>query len=201
MPHGGKACRLQPISARLRSWTWQDARKQARCELEKLHAQDHEEEMLPVRLGALSDVQLLTPQTLALEARQLESFRRWCARFLPGADVEALFATVPQFLPWALKSYAEFMFRNGGALSNYRHLVLAAQRWIPSSRVYMVPAWEMVERMGSFESRKPSDAHTRNTGDSDVCSSLALAMVQLGWCNSPRFLWCWAFGRDFEMFP
>ena len=126
----------------------------------------------PVRLGALSDVQLLTPQTLALEARQLESFRRWCAKFLPGADVEALFATVPQFLPWALKSYAEFMFRNGGALSNYRHLVLAAQRWIPSSRVYMVPAWEMVER---WEALSPVNHRT------PIPETLVTAMCALAW--------------------
>ena len=126
----------------------------------------------PVRLGALSDVQLLTPQTLALEARQLDAFKRWCLNFMPGVDIEALFATVPQFLPWALRSFSEAMFKNGGALSNYRHLVLAAQRWVPSSRVYMMPAWEMVEK---WEMLTPVNHRT------PIPETLVTAMCALAW--------------------
>ena len=126
----------------------------------------------PVRLGALSDVQLLTPQTLALEARQLDTFKRWCLNFMPGVDMEALFATVPQFLPWALRSFSEAMFKNGGALSNYRHLVLAAQRWVPSSRVYMMPAWEMDEK---WEMLTPVNHRT------PIPETLVMAMCALAW--------------------
>ena len=104
---------------------------------------------VPVRHEPLSTVQLLTPQTLALDARQLSAFLGWCAQFFPDEDVQALFGTVPQFLRWALKAYADMLYRTGGALSNCRHLILAVQRWVPTSRLYMVPAWEMVERDGS----------------------------------------------------
>ena len=54
---------------------------------------------------------------------------------MPAVDIEALFATVPQFLPWALRSFSEAMFKNGGALSNYRHLV-----WLLNVG-YLVPGY------------------------------------------------------------
>jgi len=91
---------------------------------------------------------------------------------MPAVDIEALFATVPQFLPWALRSFSEAMFKNGGALSNYRHLVLAAQRWVPSSRVYMMPAWEMVEK---WEMLTPVNHRT------PIPETLVMAMCALAW--------------------
>ena len=99
-----------------------------------------------LREGSLLDVNLVTAQTLALEAKQLRLFREWCHRWLEGVNLEELFSKVPQFLVSALECYAEWLFKNSGALSNMRHIILAAQRWIPLSRPLMTPAWEMVDR-------------------------------------------------------
>eukprot|EP00435_Cladocopium_sp_Y103_P050506 s1798_g15.t1 len=98
------------------------------------------------REGTLSSVTLVTAQTLALEARQLALFCAWCRRWLGEADLDSFFSAAPQFLVAALEAYAEWLYKNAGALSNLRHLILAAQRWIPSSRPLMMPAWEMVDR-------------------------------------------------------
>lgn len=98
------------------------------------------------RQGSLFDVNLVTSQTLALEAKQLRMFCEWCNRWLEGIELEVLFSRVPQFLVSALERYAEWLFRNSGALSNMRHIILAAQRWVPASRPLMTPAWEMVDR-------------------------------------------------------
>ena len=42
------------------------------------------------------------------------------------------------------------MYQSGGAISNLRHLLLAAQRWKPACRPYMSIAWEMVDRWFSL---------------------------------------------------
>ena len=98
------------------------------------------------RQGSLLDVKLVTTQTLALEAKQLKMFCDWCNKWLQGIDLEVLFSRVPQFLVSALERHAEWLFKNSGALSNMRHIILAAQRWIPASRPLITPAWEMVDR-------------------------------------------------------
>ena len=69
---------------------------------------------------------------------------------LNDVDLAYLFATVPLYLCHALVRYADELYSSGGALGNLRHLILAAQRWIPASRPMMQPAWEMVERWESL---------------------------------------------------
>ena len=59
---------------------------------------------IPARLARLGDVQLLTPQTIALEARQLRCFKEWCEQYLVSCDLERLFATVPQFVPFGRRT-------------------------------------------------------------------------------------------------
>ena len=76
----------------------------------------------PIRVGRLAEVQLVTAQTLALEAKQLERFQLWCNETLADVDLFELFSAVPQFLMEALKAHADWLFQNGGALSNLRHL-------------------------------------------------------------------------------
>eukprot|EP00435_Cladocopium_sp_Y103_P061170 s1087_g22.t2 len=98
------------------------------------------------RPGSLFDTQLVTPQTLELEAKQLRYFQLWCSESLVDIDLQIFFTAVPQFLSSALVAYADELYRTGGALSNLRHLILAAQRWIPGSKIYMDQAWQMVER-------------------------------------------------------
>jgi hypothetical protein len=41
-------------------------------------------------------------------------------------------------------------FQTGGALSNLRHLLLAAQRWRPSLRTFMQLSWD-----GCWEAQEP----------------------------------------------
>jgi len=100
----------------------------------------------------LSATELLTAQTLQLEAKQLEPelFCKWRSEHLKDVDLAALFATVPLFLCHALVRCADELFVSGGALSNLRHLILASQWWIPAARPMMQPAWEMVERCESL---------------------------------------------------
>ena len=96
--------------------------------------------------GGLAGVQLVTACTLALEARGLSRFQEWCRERLPTCELDCLFAAAPLFAVQALEVHAEWMFQNGGALGNLRHLILAAQHWIPSTRPLTAPAWEMVSR-------------------------------------------------------
>eukprot|EP00438_Fugacium_kawagutii_P023162 Skav227287 [mRNA] locus=scaffold4822:20112:21572:+ [translate_table: standard] len=96
--------------------------------------------------ASLFEFELITAQTLALEAKQLQLFCDWVSEMMPTTDIEELFQLVPQFLASTLTSYAEHLYQHGGARSNLRHLILAAQRWISSSRPHMTPAWEMVEK-------------------------------------------------------
>ena len=98
------------------------------------------------RVEALQAVRLLSGQTQALETKLLREFVDWCGRSMPSVEVEDLFRIVPQFLADVLVAYAEHMYQNGGALSNLRHLILAAQRWIPAVRPLTYSAWEMAER-------------------------------------------------------
>ena len=65
-------------------------------------------------------------------------------------DLTDFFSKVPGFLPYALVKYADELYSKGGALSNFRHLILAAQRWIAASRPLMQPAWDMVEKWESL---------------------------------------------------
>ena len=62
-------------------------------------------------------------------------------------------------------------FAHGGALSNLRHLILAAQRWKPSARPFMATAWEMVER---WELLTPVN-HRIPVPESVVCAMCVLA--------------------------
>eukprot|EP00435_Cladocopium_sp_Y103_P038687 s964_g10.t1 len=101
----------------------------------------------PVRPGmVLAQVQLISGQTLALEARLLQSFCIWCSGWFGNADLEVFFSCAPKFLADALEVYAEWLYNHGGALSNLRHLILACQRWVPASRTFMSAPWDMVER-------------------------------------------------------
>ena len=97
------------------------------------------------------------PQTLAMEARLLQEFLRWCSRTITSSSVSDLFDQVPTFLPVALRAYGDLMFQRGLALSNLRHLILACQRWKPATRPYMSSAWEIVER---WEAQTPVSHRT-----------------------------------------
>ena len=124
------------------------------------------------RKGSLFDSELLTAQTLALQAKQLSLFQEWCGESIPVDEQYMLFTAVPLFLAKALVGYAENLFKTGGALSNLRHLILACQRWVPGSRAYMQQPWEMVER---WEALAPVKHRT------PVPESLVQSLCVLAW--------------------
>ena len=115
-------------------------------------------------------------QTMELEAKQLDLFCRWCSGFFEQIDLTNLFSLCPLFLCQALVRDADVMYTTGGALSNLRHLILAAQRWVPACRPMMQPAWEMVER---WESLVP--VRHRTPIPEALVQSLCVLAWQLKW--------------------
>ena len=75
--------------------------------------------------GTLEDMLLLSGQTQALEAKQLGLFIEWCQTAIRSVDVGTLFDAVPLFAGQCLRNYGDVLFQHGGALSNYRHCILA----------------------------------------------------------------------------
>ena len=107
--------------------------------------------------GSLEAMPLLTAATTELEARQLNLFLEWCRSEIREANLNNLFDIVPAFLGQSLRCYGDILFQQYGALSNYRHLVLACQRWKPAARPYLFQAWELVRR---WENQEPVSHRT-----------------------------------------
>ena len=134
-----------------------------------------------VRSGmSLQNVQLRTPATEALEARQLEAFFSWSQQQMPSTDVQLVYKACPGFLGEALCVYGVRMFETAGALSNYRHLILALQRWSSLFRVHASRCWELVAK---WELCEP--VSHRPPIPSVVVKSLICLGLQLGWRR-----WC-----------
>jgi hypothetical protein len=121
----------------------------------------------------------LLPATLALEARLLTAFKTWCEREVKSISLDALLDKLPELLPFLLRRYGDLLFQSGGALSNLRHLVLAAQRWRPLARPYMQPCWELVAR---WEAQQPVTHRT------PVPEALLKALCTIGWLRG-WFAW------------
>lgn len=126
--------------------------------------------------GSLEGMPLLSTGTQALEAKQLAAFIQWCEVELQDADIGLLFDLVPTFLGQALRTYGDIQFQQRGALSNYRHLLLAVQRWKPGSRPFLQVGWELVRR---WEFQEPV-VHRTPVPESVVKAFIAHAFF-LGW--------------------
>ena len=131
------------------------------------------------RQGSLFDFELLSANTLALEAKQLKLFVDWCQAFMPGTPLDELLDKVPEFGVNALVAYAEYLYATGGALSNLRHVILAVQRWKPGTKPFLGGAWEMVER---WELVSPVKHRT------PVPEAIVQAMCAVAW-NLKWFSW------------
>ena len=154
------------------------------CEKRKLHLAgcakvndrvgeaDHPGRNAARRNYSLETVNLLTPQTMALEARVLDEFLSWCKSGLPSCNVESVFDQVPLFLVQTLRCYGDLQFQRGGALSNFRHLCLAIQKWKPVCKPYMQSAWEIVDK---WETQQPVKHRV------PVPEVLLQAMVTMAW--------------------
>ena len=121
----------------------------------------------------LESMPLLLPATLALERRLLDEFLNWVRKDLSAAPLEVIFHKAPALLALLLRSYGDMMFQAGGALSNLRHLLLAAQRWNPMLKPYMQLPWELVAR---WEKQHPVRHRT------PVPESVVKAICTLAWC-------------------
>ena len=94
--------------------------------------------------GTLEGLPGLLPGTLEMEAKLLKEFLRWCSSKLDSPVT--VFDRVPLFLGTVLRSYGDLLFQRRGSLANFRHLILACQRWKPSCRPFTGTAWELVRR-------------------------------------------------------
>jgi len=130
--------------------------------------------------GTLEDQPLLSAHTQALEAKQLGLFVDWCRKTIKSMPVEEIFDKVPAYAGQCLRSYGDILYQHGGALSNYRHCILALQRWKPLCRPYMHGPWELVRR---WEFQEPV-SHRPPLPEGIVKGLIGLAW-QFGW-----YSWC-----------
>ena len=128
----------------------------------------------------LEDLPLLSGQTQALEAKQLGLFVSWCEKTIKTIKVDELFDKVPGYAGQCLRCYGDILFQHGGALSNYRHCILALQRWKPLCRPFMHGPWELVRR---WEFQEPV-THRPPLPEGIVKGLISLAW-QLEW-----YEWC-----------
>lgn len=124
------------------------------------------------RRGSLQDLPVLSSATLAMEARLLADFVSWCESGIKSVSCDALFDSSPAILVYLVKCYGDLMFQNHKSLSNYRHLLLAVQRWKPSVRVMMQPAWDYVAR---WELQEPVNHRV------PIAEPLVRALIVLAW--------------------
>ena len=103
------------------------------------------------REGRLEDVQLLSTATLMREARTLKIFLEWAAGFIHSMEVEEVFQRSPSLLVCALCCFGKVEYNAGGALSNFRHLVLSCQKWTPLCRPLTAPCWDLISKWERVE--------------------------------------------------
>ena len=122
----------------------------------------------------LEGMPLLLPATLALEKKLLDEFLLWCRSEIRSSDLYELFSKVPLVLAELLRTYGDLMFQRSGALSNLRHLLLAAQRWSPGVKPFMSGPWELVAR---WEKQQPVKHRT------PVPEAVVKALCVLAWMH------------------
>eukprot|EP00435_Cladocopium_sp_Y103_P027124 s2178_g6.t1 len=130
---------------------------------------------------------LLLPATLQLERRLLDDFLCWCKLEVKSVSLEVLFNKSPELLAVLLRTYGDLLYQRGGALSNLRHLLLAAQRWKPLAKPFMQMSWDMVYR---WEALQPVQHRT------PLPESVVRAMCVLAW-NLGWFGWATATAISF----
>ena len=129
--------------------------------------------------GSLQDMPILSSQTLAMESRLLTMFIAWCGSEIRSMSCEAVFDASPLILVYLVKCYGDLMFQKNGSLSNFRHLLLAIQRWKPSVRTMMQPAWDYVAR---WELQEPVNHRI------PIPESLVRALIVTAWTRK-WFAW------------
>ena len=123
----------------------------------------------PRRVKRRDDRNLLD---IPLVSNATAAFVSWCCQEIPDSVLAKLFDLSPLFLCQVVCAYGKELFAAGGALSNFRHLVIAVQQWKPASRAFMVEAWQLVSR---WEVPEPVQHRP------PVPEVIVLAMVVMAW--------------------
>jgi len=132
-----------------------------------------------VRNFSLEQAPLQTFASLSLGEKQWDKFLSWAGNYVSG-DLVQLFLAVPLFLAHAIRRFGDAEFVAGGSLLYYRHLVLAAQRKIPTLRPFASICWDLASR---WEKAEP----TRHRAP--VPESLVEALVAVAWLHGWK-RWC-----------
>eukprot|EP00435_Cladocopium_sp_Y103_P036673 s3148_g9.t1 len=127
------------------------------------------------RAFSLEAAPVQTWASLNLGEQRWSLFLQWAHGFLSG-DPLALFLSVPLFLAHAIRRYGDLDFMAGGSLLYYRHLVLAAQRKVPSLKPFVSICWDLATRWEKVEPTK----HRPPVPEIMVEALVSLAW-QLGW--------------------
>ena len=131
---------------------------------------------------SLHELPTLTTHTMALEARLLQHFIDWCRLEIRICSCEVIFDACPETLVYLLKVFGDLMFQQRRGLSNFRHLLLASQRWKPRVRPLMQPAWDLISR---WEQQEPVQHRI------PIPEPLVRAMIVLAWLHG-WYSWCCA---------
>ena len=126
----------------------------------------------PRSTNDLEDIPLISAATAALEAKVLEKFISWVCCQVDASDVYKMFDLSPLLVCQMVCAYGRQSFADGGALSNFRHLVLAVQKWRPMCRPYMKEAWDLISR---WEISEPTQHRP------PVPEVVVLAMCTVAW--------------------
>lgn len=110
--------------------------------------------------------------SLSLGERRWQVFMDWCRQYF-SSDPLQLFLQVPLMLAHAVRRHGDLEFMAGGSLMYYRHLVLAAQRKVPTLKPYVSLCWDLAS---GWEKAEP----TRHR--CPVPETLVEALVALAWC-------------------
>ncbi len=105
----------------------------------------------------------------------------WCEKSIKSIKVDELFDKVPSYAGQCLRCYGDILYQQGGALSNYRHCIVALQRWKPLCRPFMHGPWELVRR---WEFQEPVfDRPPLPEGKVKGLVSLAWRFKWYDWCG------------------
>jgi hypothetical protein len=125
----------------------------------------------PARQFSLEEAPVQTWTSLQIGERRWQLFLRWCGKSLSG-DVLQLFLAVPLFLGHAIRRYGDIDFMTGGSLMYFRHLVLVAQRKVPTLKPFSSICWDLASR---WEKVEPTQHRP------PVPEILVQALVALSW--------------------
>jgi hypothetical protein len=104
----------------------------------------------PKDVSALDKVELVSRATMALGSGQFEKFVFWVKQHF-GGDALHYIWWVPTLFGAVLAAYGRHWYGLGGALYNYRYLVVYCQREIPNLRGGLDAAWKIISKWEELE--------------------------------------------------